>query len=548
MNFSNRIKVTGSAGAGDVILGPPIASFRAFPAGETTYTILGDGNSWEVGVGTVTGATLTRDAVQDNHLGTTSHINFTAESIQIAQVITGAITNDTETHKSDLTIHYTEASIDKYSQGEVDTLLSTKEDSIGTKNTAFNKNFGSIADTVTEGNDARLSDNRDPNAHDQPATTITYDNASSGLTAMEVQAALDEIVSSSGIVEFAAVADHIAAAPEDIHLDVNAMDWTGHNYANGTALKILPNYSVTFANGQGVSYSWLGPKDITVGLGGNYSTVAGDFQAIGVGAHNTLGGRGEPDAHPLDSITGLETALDAKEDTVTPLTAYNKNFGTTATEVCVGNDARLSDDRDPLAHTHTESEISDLDKYDQTQIDGFLATKEPVINPKNTSFNKNYGSSPDTVCQGDDARLSDTRDPNAHNQDISTINNLQTELDAKEPEINPKLDAFNSAFGNSSDTVCEGNDSRLSDARTPVAHQHDAIDITGESWLLNIVEDVTPELGGNLDTKGNVIALGDGSGGYEGVLINLGTEKGCALAYSSDGIYDANNGAIVCKP
>lgn len=29
-----------------------------------------------------------------------------------------------------------------------------------TKNTAFNKNFGSAADTVTEGNDSRLADDR----------------------------------------------------------------------------------------------------------------------------------------------------------------------------------------------------------------------------------------------------------------------------------------------------------------------------------------------------------------------------------------------------
>lgn len=39
-----------------------------------------------------------------------------------------------------------------------------------------------------------------------------------------------------------------------------------------------------------------------------------------------------------------------------------------------------------------------------------------------------------------------------------------------EPKIDPKKTAFNKDFGNSAGTVCEGNDSRLSDARTPLSH------------------------------------------------------------------------------
>ncbi|MFA5636008.1 MAG: hypothetical protein WC977_08880, partial [Anaerovoracaceae bacterium] len=36
---------------------------------------------------------------------------------------------------------------------------------------------------------------------------------------------------------------------------------------------------------------------------------------------------------------------------------------------------------------------------------------EPVISPKNTAFNKNFGTALGTVCQGNDSRLSDTRTP-----------------------------------------------------------------------------------------------------------------------------------------
>ena len=40
-----------------------------------------------------------------------------------------------------------------------------------------------------------------------------------------------------------------------------------------------------------------------------------------------------------------------------------------------------------------------------------------------------------------------------------------------EPKIDPKGTAFNKNFGNATGTVCEGNDSRLSDARPPTAHK-----------------------------------------------------------------------------
>ena len=50
-------------------------------------------------------------------------------------------------------------------------------------------------------------------------------------------------------------------------------------------------------------------------------------------------------------------------------------------------------------------------------------------------------------------------------------------LDGKEPVFS-KNTAFNKAFGNTAGTVCQGNDSRLSDERTPKLHNHSRSDIT----------------------------------------------------------------------
>ena len=74
---------------------------------------------------------------------------------------------------------------------------------------------------------------------------------------------------------------------------------------------------------------------------------------------------------------------------------------------------------------------------------------------KNTAFNKNFGSISGAVCEGDDSRLDNARTPLAHNQDSSTINESTTQRFVSDTEKN----TWNAKVGTS--------DSRLTDARTP---------------------------------------------------------------------------------
>ena len=76
-------------------------------------------------------------------------------------------------------------------------------------------------------------------------------------------------------------------------------------------------------------------------------------------------------AHEVSNISGLQAALNEKEYMFSKNTAFNKNFGATEGTVCQGNDSRLSDARTPKAHTHIMSDISDL----QTALNG----KQDVI-------------------------------------------------------------------------------------------------------------------------------------------------------------------------
>ena len=85
---ADRIKETSAtSGTGTLTLAGASDGFRSFADignGNTTYYAIVDSiaNTWEVGIGTYTlsGTTLSRDTVLSNSSGTTSQINFSANS------------------------------------------------------------------------------------------------------------------------------------------------------------------------------------------------------------------------------------------------------------------------------------------------------------------------------------------------------------------------------------------------------------------------------------------------------------------------------------
>jgi hypothetical protein len=98
---------------------------------------------------------------------------------------------------------------------------------------------------------------------------------------------------------------------------------------------------------------------------------------------------------------------------------------------------------------------------------------------KNTAFNKNFGTADDTVCEGDDARLADSRTPTAHKSSHSTggTDAIAPSDIGAEPAFT-KNTAHNKDFGTTAGTVCQGNDSRLNDDRNPTDHNHTLSNIT----------------------------------------------------------------------
>jgi len=187
-----------------------------------------------------------------------------------------------------------------------------------------------------------------------------------------------------------------------------------------------------------------GVTSVTAGSGltGGTITTSGTIAAnFGTAAGTVCQGN---DARLTDARTPLAHTHVAGDVTSGIFNIAQIPTGTTASTVCIGNDGRLSDARTPLAHVHTTADVTS---------GTFNIARIPT------------GTTASTVCVGNDGRLSDARTPLAHVHAASDVTS----------------GTFNIAqipTGSTASTVCIGNDSRLSDSRTPTAHVHSTSDIT----------------------------------------------------------------------
>lgn len=76
-----------------------------------------------------------------------------------------------------------------------------------------------------------------------------------------------------------------------------------------------------------------------------------------------------------------------------------------------------------------------------------------------------------------------------------------------EPLIAPKLSAFNVNFGIEQNTACEGNDPRLSDKRFPLQHKHQISEVIGLEGILSTLEEQVKKATGISHTHKNQSVL-----------------------------------------
>ena len=210
-------------------------------------------------------------------------------------------------------------------------------------------------------------------------------------------------------------------------------------------------------------------------------------------AHNKDGGAHETLARKSVQIkagTGLTGGGTLEADRTLTI-----KYGNTAGTACQGNDVRLADARTPKPHkaTHqtggsdaiTPADIGAADKTIQIKP-GTGLTGGGTLEADRTLTVK-YGNTAGTACQGNDVRLADARTPKPHKATHQTggsdaITPADIGAAAKTIQIKPgtgltgggTLEADRTltvSYGTAAGTACQGNDARLSNARTPTAHK-----------------------------------------------------------------------------
>jgi hypothetical protein len=144
--------------------------------------------------------------------------------------------------------------------------------------------------------------------------------------------------------------------------------------------------------------------------------------------------------------------------TITTSGTIDVNFGSAGNTVCEGNDARLSDARTPTTHSHVAGDIGSITGPAllgrQAATTGTaeaitLGSGLTIDGSKQLTISASYAQQSVTMTAG--TGLTGGGDLSANR-------------------------TFAVSYGTSASTACEGNDVRLSDARTPTAHTHDATD------------------------------------------------------------------------
>ena len=182
------------------------------------------------------------------------------------------------------------------------------------------------------------------------------------------------------------------------------------------------------------------------------------------------------------SFDGTYTALTGKPTTFPP------TIGSTATTAVAGNDSRLNDARTPTAHTHTASAISDSTTVGRavlTAVDA--AAARSAIGAGTSSFSGAY-----SALTGIPSTFATTAaligDASATGRSVLTA----ADAPAARTAIGAGTSSFSGAYsaltgipstfapiiGSTATTAVAGNDSRLTDARTPTSHTHGVADLT----------------------------------------------------------------------
>ena len=202
-------------------------------------------------------------------------------------------------------------------------------------------------------------------------------------------------------------------------------------------------------------------------------------------------------------ISNLQT-FDATLGTAATLN-FNIAGDATSTQVVRGGDSRLTNARTPTSHTHVAADVTDSTATGRTILTSSAAASRTTLGLGTSSVLDVPAAGNATSAQvvlGTDTRLTDSRTPSAHTHIADNITDATTYgkqlLQAASVAIqrgylglgtSALLDVASSGNATSGQVV-KGNDTRLTDARTPTTHVHSYGDITSGYPALTSAQNV----------------------------------------------------------
>lgn len=240
----------------------------------------------------------------------------------------------------------------------------------------------------------------------------------------------------------------------DITVTNSGTSWTID--ANAISTAKIADDAVTFDKIANVT----GPA-----LVGRQAATSGSIEAIGLGTGLTIDGSKQLSisaSYAQQSVTMTAgTGLTGGGDLSANRT-FAVAYGTTSGTACQGNDSRLSDARTPTAHTHAWSDITS----------GVPATFTPAAHTHALADIQQGGATSGQVLEWSGTAWAPATLSGGGGGTVTSV----TAGDGLLGGTITGSGTIDCNFGTAGNTVCEGNDSRLSDARTPTAHTHGITD------------------------------------------------------------------------
>ena len=415
---------------------------------------------------------------------------------------------DDKSHVNHTHIETDITDLDKDTTAEVDAKVATKEDAFS-KNSGFNLNIGNASNTVTEGNDPRLSDSRVPTSHPHNiGEVIGLQDELDGKSSNTHNHDTRYHAQTSFIDESVGVAD--AGKPIKLSaggkIHSSMLEIGGLEPQGGFTPKLGGEYPVITTEPNG-SYWYI---EFVAETGFEFTTgdligeigYNGNIMMLTTSGWILLASDVDPDLYyKLDGTTPLEADMPAGGNKIT-----NLEPGTLGTDVVNVNQLTAGlNGKANTVHTHTESQITDLDKYTQDEVDVFIASREPTIFPKNSAFNHNYGISVGQVCQGNDIRLTNSQshiasvaNPHSVTQTQVGLSAVNNTTDLAKPISTATQTALNGKANVGDGGVPSGTRQPFAQASAPSGWVRDSSD-TATNRMIRIVPSNGGAVGGSDD-------------------------------------------------